>query len=52
MAAPALGRSGSGVQASAQDLAVVLDHFDVRRGVVAHSTSARHAGNPAVKEVP
>jgi non-heme chloroperoxidase len=34
-----LGRSGFGVQAYAQDLAVVLDHFDVRRGVVvAHST--------------
>jgi pimeloyl-ACP methyl ester carboxylesterase len=34
-----LGRSGSGVQAYAQDLAAVLDHFDVRQGVVvAHST--------------
>jgi pimeloyl-ACP methyl ester carboxylesterase len=34
-----LGRSGFGVQAYAQDLAAVLDHFDVRRGVVvAHST--------------
>ena len=35
-----LGRSGFGVQAYAQDLAAVLDHFDVRRGVVvAHSTA-------------
>jgi non-heme chloroperoxidase len=34
-----LGRSGFGVQAYAQDLAAVLDHFDVRHGVVvAHST--------------
>ena len=34
-----LGRSGFGVQAYAQDLAAVLDHFDVRQGVVvAHST--------------
>jgi non-heme chloroperoxidase len=34
-----LGRSGFGVQAYAQDLAAVLEHFDVRRGVVvAHST--------------
>jgi pimeloyl-ACP methyl ester carboxylesterase len=34
-----LGRSGFGGQAYAQDLAAVLDHFDVRRGaVVAHST--------------
>jgi non-heme chloroperoxidase len=34
-----LGRSGFGVQAYAEDLAAVLDHFDVRRGVVvAHST--------------
>jgi non-heme chloroperoxidase len=34
-----LGRSGFGVQAYAQDLAAVLQHFDVRRGVVvAHST--------------
>jgi non-heme chloroperoxidase len=33
-----LGRSGFGVQAYAKDLAAVLDHFDVRRGVVvAHS---------------
>jgi non-heme chloroperoxidase len=34
-----LGRSGFGVQAYAHDLAAVLDHFDVRQGVVvAHST--------------
>jgi pimeloyl-ACP methyl ester carboxylesterase len=35
-----LGRSGFGVQAYAQDLAAVLEHFDVRRGVVVvvHST--------------
>ena len=34
-----LGRSGFGVQPYAQDLAAVLDHFDVRQGVVvAHST--------------
>jgi non-heme chloroperoxidase len=34
-----LGRSGFGIQAYAQDLAAVLDHFDVRGGVVvAHST--------------
>jgi pimeloyl-ACP methyl ester carboxylesterase len=34
-----LGRSGFGVQAYAQDLAAVLEHFDVRGGVVvAHST--------------
>src|SRR4029453_5204895 len=33
-----LGRSGFGVQAYAQDLAAVLDHFDVRQGVVAPST--------------
>jgi non-heme chloroperoxidase len=34
-----LGRSGFGVQAYAQDLAAVLDYFDVRQGVVvAHST--------------
>jgi len=34
-----LGHSGFGVQAYAQDLAAVLDHFDVRQGVVvAHST--------------
>jgi len=34
-----LGRAGFGVQAYAQDLAAVLDHFDVRGGVVvAHST--------------
>jgi non-heme chloroperoxidase len=34
-----LGRSGFGVQAYARDLAAVLDHFDVRGGVVvAHST--------------
>jgi non-heme chloroperoxidase len=34
-----LGWSGFGVQAYAQDLAAVLDHFDVRQGVVvAHST--------------
>jgi non-heme chloroperoxidase len=34
-----LGRSGFGVHAYAQDLAAVLDHFDVRHGaVVAHST--------------
>jgi non-heme chloroperoxidase len=34
-----LGHSGFGVQAYAQDLAAVLNHFDVRQGVVvAHST--------------
>jgi pimeloyl-ACP methyl ester carboxylesterase len=34
-----LGRSGFGVQAYARDLAAVLEHFDVRHGVVvAHST--------------
>jgi non-heme chloroperoxidase len=34
-----LGRSGFAVDAYAQDLAAVLDHFDVRHGVVvAHST--------------
>jgi non-heme chloroperoxidase len=34
-----LGRSGFSVQAYAQDLAAVLEHFDVRGGVVvAHST--------------
>jgi non-heme chloroperoxidase len=34
-----LGRAGFSVQAYAQDLAAVLDHFDVRHGVVvAHST--------------
>jgi non-heme chloroperoxidase len=34
-----LGRAGFSLQAYAQDLAAVLDHFDVRRGVVvAHST--------------
>jgi non-heme chloroperoxidase len=34
-----LGHSGFGVHAYAQDLAAVLDHFDVRHGVVvAHST--------------
>jgi non-heme chloroperoxidase len=34
-----LGRSGFGVRAYAQDLAAVLDHFDLRQGVVvAHST--------------
>jgi non-heme chloroperoxidase len=34
-----LGRSGFGVRAYADDLAAVLDHFDVRQGVVvAHST--------------
>jgi non-heme chloroperoxidase len=34
-----LGRSGFGIQAYAQDLAAVLEHFDIHRGVVvAHST--------------
>jgi non-heme chloroperoxidase len=34
-----LGRSGFGIHAYARDLAAVLDHFDVRQGVVvAHST--------------
>lgn len=34
-----LGRFAFAVQAYAEDLAAVLDHFDVRRGVVvAHST--------------
>src|SRR4029453_2572108 len=42
-----LGRSGFGVQAYAQDLAAVLDHFDVRQGVVvAHSTGG--IGAPAL----
>jgi non-heme chloroperoxidase len=38
-----LGRSGFGVQAYAEDLAAVLDHFDVRHGVVVATPPAGSA---------
>lgn len=48
-----LGRSGFGAQAYAQDLAAVLDHFDVRGGVVvAHSTGGTGALALAVTAPP